>query len=60
LACDINWNEEALMSQFHSRLQDDMKNLLLSMPDPQTLNKAISQAVKCDNRMFQRHQDQRS
>jgi hypothetical protein len=37
-----------------------MKDLLLSMPDPQTLNEAISQAVECNNRLFQRHQDQRS
>ena len=37
-----------------------MKDLLLSLPDPQTLNEAISQAVKCDNRLFQRCQDQRS
>jgi hypothetical protein len=60
LACDINWNEEALMSQFHWGLQDDMEDLLLSMHEPQTLNEAISQIVKCDNRLFQRHQDQRS
>lgn len=60
LACDINWDEEALMSQFHWGLRDDVKDLLLSLPDPQTLSEAISQAVKCDNRLFQRRQDQRS
>ena len=60
LACDINWDEEALMSQFYWGLRDDVKDLLLSLPDPQTLNEAISQAVKCDNRLFQRRQDQRS
>jgi hypothetical protein len=48
------------MSQFHWGLQDDVKDLLLSMPDPQTLNEAISQAVKYANRLFQRRQDQRS
>jgi hypothetical protein len=42
LACDINWDEEALMNQFHWGLRDDMKDLLLSMHDPQTLNEAIS------------------
>jgi hypothetical protein len=36
-----------------------VKDLLLSMSDLQTLNEAISQAVKCDNRLFQRRQDQR-
>jgi hypothetical protein len=60
LACDINWDEEALMSQFHWGLRDDVKDLLLSLSDPQTLSEAISQAVKCDNRLFQRRQDQRS
>lgn len=60
LVCDINWDEEALMSQFHWGLRDDVKDLLLSLPDPQTLSEAISQAVKCDNRLFQRRQDQRS
>jgi hypothetical protein len=38
LACDINWDKEVLMSQFHWRLRDDVKDLLLSMPNLQTLN----------------------
>ena len=59
LASDINWGEEALVSQFYWGLRDDVKDLLLSLPDPQTLNEAISQAVKCDNRLFQRRLDQR-
>jgi hypothetical protein len=59
LASDINWGEEALVSQFYWGLRDDVKDLLLTLPDPQTLNEAISQAVKCDNRLFQRRQDQR-
>lgn len=60
LACDINWGEEALVSQFQWGLRDDVKDLLLSFSDPQNLNEAISQAVKCDNRLFQRRQDRRS
>jgi hypothetical protein len=60
LACDINWDEEALLSQFHWGLRDNVKDLLLSRPNRQTLNEAISQAVKCDNRLFQRRQDQHS
>ena len=35
-----------------------MKDLLLSLPDSRTLNEAISQAVNCDNRLFQRREDQ--
>ena len=49
---DKNWGEETLV-------RDDVKDLLLTLPDPQTLKKIISQAVKCDNRLFQRRQDQR-
>lgn len=60
LACDINWDEAALISQFHWGLRDDVKDLLLSMTDPETLDKAISQAVRCDNRLFQRRQDKRT
>ena len=48
------------MSQFHWGLQDNVKDLLLSTLDPQTLNEAISQAVKYDNRLFQCCQDQHS
>ena len=48
------------MSQFYWGLRDDVKDLLLSFSDPQMLNEAISQAVKSDNRLFQRYQDQRS
>jgi hypothetical protein len=58
LACNINWNKEALMSQFHWRLRDNVKDLLLSMPNLQTFNEAISQAMKCDNWLFQLRQDQ--
>jgi hypothetical protein len=35
LACDINWDKEALMSQFHWGLREDVKDLLLSMPKKQ-------------------------
>ena len=59
LAADINWGEEALMCQFHRGLKDNVKDLLLNLSDPRTLDEAISQAVKCDNRLFKRYQDQR-
>ena len=49
---DKNWGEETLV-------RDDVKDLLLTLSNPQTLKKIISQAVKCVNRLFQRHQDQR-
>jgi hypothetical protein len=45
------------MSQFHWGLRDNLKDLLLLVPDLQTFNEAISQAVKCDNQLFQHRQD---
>lgn len=48
------------MSQFYWNLRDDVKDLLLSFSNLQTLNEAISQAVKCDYCLFQHCQDNRS
>ena len=59
LSSDIHWGEEALVSQFYWDLGDNVKTMLLTLPEPQTLNEAISLAAKCDNRLFQRRQDQR-
>ena len=59
LACDINWDESTLISQFYSGLQDGVKDLLLTLPDPSTLDEAINQVVKCDNRLFECRQDKR-
>lgn len=57
LVCDMNWREDALMSQFHRGLRNDIKDLLLSISDPQTFDEAISQAVKCNNHLFQQWQE---
>ena len=56
LACDLNWGEPALISQFQYGLRENIKDLLLTMSDPSTLTEAIHQAVKCDNRLFERQQ----
>ena len=49
-----------MISQFNYGLRDEVKDLLLSLPDPTTLSEAISQAVKCDNRLYERQQDKRA
>ena len=59
LACNINWDEPALISQFYFDLQDGVKNLLLTLPDPSKLDEAINQAKKCDSCLFERRQDKR-
>jgi hypothetical protein len=53
LAGDLSWDDEALIDQFRYGLQDDVKDLLLTMEDPDNLNEAIMQAVKCDNCLFE-------
>ncbi len=42
------------MNQFQFRLHGDVKDLLLTMPDPRTLSQAIVQIVRYDNRLFER------
>ena len=58
LACDIPRDEVALMDQFRQVLQNDVKDLLLTFPkDPMSLTEAISRAVRCDNRLFERRSE---
>ena len=46
LACDIPWDEEALMDQFRQGLRNDVKDLLLTFhDDPKSLTEAISRAM---------------
>jgi len=53
LSCDIDWGKQALVSQFYYGLRDEVKDLLLLLHDPSTLNEAISQAIKCNNCLFE-------
>ena len=58
LASDIPWDEQALMEQFRYGLRNDVKDLLLTFPeDPKSLTEAISRAVRCDNRLFERRSE---
>lgn len=54
LSCDLKWGEDALIDIFRRGLRDDVKDLLLTLPFPNTLNEAISFAVRCDNRLTER------
>ncbi len=60
LACDVGWGDQALRDQFRRGLRSDVKNLLLSLPDPVSLTEAITQAVRCDNRLFEFRQEERT
>jgi hypothetical protein len=54
LACDVNWGEAALIDQFRCGLHDDVQDLLLTLADPSSFSEAITQAIRCDNRLFER------
>jgi hypothetical protein len=54
LACDVNWGEAALIDQFRCGLRDDVQDLLLTLADPSSFSEAITQAIRCDNRLFER------
>ena len=44
---------------FRWGLRDDIKTLLLNLPKPTTLSEAITQAIDCDNRLFEQRQERR-
>ena len=49
LVCDINWDDNALIGVFWWGLRDDIKDLLLNLPNPLILTEAIIQVVQCNN-----------
>jgi uncharacterized protein len=58
VASEIPWDDQALMEQFRFGLRSDVKDLLLTFPeDPKSLTEAISRAVRCDNRLFERRSE---
>jgi hypothetical protein len=59
LACDVNWGEAALIDQFCCGLRDDVQDLLLTLADPSSFSEAITQAIRCDNRLFERRQEKK-
>ncbi len=59
LACDVNWGEVALINQFRCGLRDDVQDLLLTLADPSSFSEAITQAIRCDNRLFECRQEKK-
>jgi hypothetical protein len=53
LACNIDWNDDALINAFWWRIWNDDKDLLLNMPNPLTLIEDITQVVRCGNQLFE-------
>ena len=42
-----------------SSLRDDVKDLLITMPRIETLEEFMTQAITCNNQLFERHQEKR-
>jgi hypothetical protein len=42
LACDVNWEEAALIDQFRCGLRDDVQDLLLTLADPSSFSETIT------------------
>jgi hypothetical protein len=59
LACDVNWGKAALIDQFCCGLRDDVQDLLLTLADPSFFSEAITQAIRCDNCLFERRQEKK-
>jgi hypothetical protein len=52
-----DFNDQALMHVFRKGLKDEVKDLLVTMPTPQTLNHLRDSAVDADNRLHERYLD---
>ncbi|KAH9264558.1 hypothetical protein BASA83_011960 [Batrachochytrium salamandrivorans] len=55
---DIDWNDAALRSQFYSGLSSEIKDHLVHCESPVSLAAAMDQAIRIDNRIFERRQEQ--
>ena len=40
LACDVNWDDQALVDHFRWGLRSNVKNLLLNFPEPTSLSQS--------------------
>jgi hypothetical protein len=59
LTSDLEWNDKAFINRFQYGLKDNVKDLLITMPKVETLQEFITQALTCDNRLFERHQQKK-
>jgi hypothetical protein len=59
VTCDLEWNDKAFINHFRYGLKDDVKDLLITMPKVETLQEFITQAITCNNWLFERRQEKR-
>ncbi|KAH9269606.1 hypothetical protein BASA83_008256 [Batrachochytrium salamandrivorans] len=58
LTADIDWNDSALRSQFYSGLSSEIKDHLVHCETSISLSAAMDQAIRIDNRIVERRQEQ--
>jgi hypothetical protein len=56
LATQVEWNDKALMAQYKQGLKAKVQDAIILMEDADTLRELIDQAIKIDNRIYQREQ----
>jgi len=54
IAIDTQFNDESLKMFYHDGLKDEVKDLLLTLPEPKTLALLQTAAINCDNRIYRR------
>ncbi|KAH9277067.1 hypothetical protein BASA83_000587 [Batrachochytrium salamandrivorans] len=59
LTADIDWNDAALRSQFYHGLSSEIKDALVHFDNPSSVSAAMDMAIRIDNRLFERRQEQR-
>ncbi len=48
-----------MIDQFRYGLRDDVQDLLLTLADPSSFSETINQAIRCNNRLFERRQEKK-
>ncbi len=48
-----------MIDQFCCGLRDDVQDLLLTLADPSSFSEAITQVIRCDNRLFEHCQEKK-
>ena len=59
LAYIIKWDDAAFASKFYEKLKNRIKNAMVAMDKPESLENMINIAVKIDNRQYNRFVDKK-
>ena len=59
LAYTIKWDDTALASKFYEKLKNKVKNAMVAMDKPESLENMINIAVKIDDRQHDRFVDKK-